>query len=317
LIGCESQTLGEDLPVAGTPFNLHYQSDRVPGRKDAYTLRNIRLSGPVVPDGLKDIRLEVSVAGRFFAQTFPAVPNQSYTFTWDGRDAYGRLIDGAQPVLVRVGYAYTPVYTRVPRFGYDGSAVVPGGITTTSRLGNDPVILWSVWKGTVGGFDAREVGPGGWMLDAHHVYDPTAHALYKGNGEVEQAVALPQGVISTFRSGTLFGGLTSLTAAPDGSFYYINGSLRVQRVAPNGIISTVGPGGYFGTAVGPDGSIYTTDQSANIRRIFPDGTVQLIPVGAHATTSLAISSDGVVYATDQLSSGNGLVWKLTPQGTRR
>lgn len=30
VIGCESQTLGEDVEVAGTPFRLHYESDRGP-----------------------------------------------------------------------------------------------------------------------------------------------------------------------------------------------------------------------------------------------------------------------------------------------
>jgi hypothetical protein len=37
IIGCETQTLGENVPVAGTPFSLHYESDRTHGRKEART----------------------------------------------------------------------------------------------------------------------------------------------------------------------------------------------------------------------------------------------------------------------------------------
>jgi hypothetical protein len=34
-IGCQNQSLGEDLPINGTPFSLHYQSDRQFGRAGA------------------------------------------------------------------------------------------------------------------------------------------------------------------------------------------------------------------------------------------------------------------------------------------
>ncbi|MGE5139058.1 MAG: hypothetical protein ACM3JD_06345, partial [Rudaea sp.] len=35
IISCETQTLGEDVPLVGTRYSLHYESDRHPGRKDA------------------------------------------------------------------------------------------------------------------------------------------------------------------------------------------------------------------------------------------------------------------------------------------
>ncbi|MCH7720809.1 MAG: hypothetical protein IH988_07440, partial [Planctomycetes bacterium] len=63
VVGCQTQTLGESVPVTGTPFTLNYISDRVPGRKDGNTL-DIPLSGASVPDSLKRIDLEVFVAGR-------------------------------------------------------------------------------------------------------------------------------------------------------------------------------------------------------------------------------------------------------------
>ena len=30
-IGCQSQSLGEDVPIVGTGFNLHYEGNRAPG----------------------------------------------------------------------------------------------------------------------------------------------------------------------------------------------------------------------------------------------------------------------------------------------
>lgn len=35
IIGCQNQTLGETIAIVGTPFALHYQSDRVSGRVGA------------------------------------------------------------------------------------------------------------------------------------------------------------------------------------------------------------------------------------------------------------------------------------------
>ena len=34
-IGCQNQSLGEDIPISGTSFSLHYQSDRRLGRAGA------------------------------------------------------------------------------------------------------------------------------------------------------------------------------------------------------------------------------------------------------------------------------------------
>src|SRR5512135_3661320 len=39
IIQCISQTLAETVPLTGTSFELHYSADRMPGRKDAYTLQ--------------------------------------------------------------------------------------------------------------------------------------------------------------------------------------------------------------------------------------------------------------------------------------
>ncbi len=112
VIEYQNQTLGERLRVVGTPFSLNYRSDRVHGRASRRTL-DISLSGATVPESLTGIRLGIRVAGRLFTEGFPGEPNQGTTFTWDGRDAYGRRVQGHHPVSVEIGYAYAPVYYPV------------------------------------------------------------------------------------------------------------------------------------------------------------------------------------------------------------
>src|SRR5581483_1094366 len=84
----ETQALGEAIPIAGTPFRLHYRSDRHPGYSSGHTLR-LAVSGTTVPASLKRVNLEVQVAGRTFTQSFAAAPNLRTEFVWDGTDAYG------------------------------------------------------------------------------------------------------------------------------------------------------------------------------------------------------------------------------------
>ena len=103
IISCQSQTLGEALTVTGTPFQLRYGSDRTPGRKDMYTL-DITLSGARLPDGMRRIVLEIVVAGQQVTKIFSVIPNQHYTFIWDGTDVYGRVVQGGALATVRIGY---------------------------------------------------------------------------------------------------------------------------------------------------------------------------------------------------------------------
>src|SRR5204863_1570109 len=109
IIGVQNQSLGEAVSIAGTPFGLNYQSDRAPGHTAAYTLK-IPLSGANVPVTLRRIHLEIEVAGRRIVENFPPQPNQIHTFTWDGKDAYGRSLQGAQPIRVAVSYEYRAQY---------------------------------------------------------------------------------------------------------------------------------------------------------------------------------------------------------------
>ena len=118
IIGCETQTLGETTPVAGTPFTLNYQSDRVPGR--AATLR-IPLSGATISFSVARIDLDVTVAGQHTTQSFAPAINLATTYQWNGLDAYGRHPQGDQTATIRISYVYQPVYSATGRFGRAGT----------------------------------------------------------------------------------------------------------------------------------------------------------------------------------------------------
>ena len=157
LIEIQNQILGVAVGITGTPFSLHYSSDRVRGRYAAYSL-NIPLSGKSVPEGLKGIKLEIFVAGQRFTKDFPPAPEQSYTFTWDGKDGSGRPVQGKQEAKIRIGYVYKAFYPR------------------------PEITRWQERTKAAGAWDASALGLNGWSLSAHHAYDRLGGVLYLGDG---------------------------------------------------------------------------------------------------------------------------------------
>ena len=180
IVGAQNQTLGEAVGVTGTPFTLHYQSDRTRDFKVAYTL-DVPVSMITVPVSLKRIDVKIGVAGRTFTATLPALPNQIYRFEWDGQDAYGRTLQGAQPVDVRVGYVFDAYYQEpgplVRAFGHGGS-----GVPISLDPARMEMTFWQTWRASIGAWDNRAAGLGGWSLSVHHAYDPVGRVFYGGDG---------------------------------------------------------------------------------------------------------------------------------------
>ncbi|MEK7298911.1 MAG: Ig-like domain-containing protein, partial [Candidatus Margulisiibacteriota bacterium] len=253
IIECENQTLGESVKVVGTPFTLHYQSDRVKGR-----VRNrldIPLSPASVPSVLKRIDLEISVAGRTFKESFPPDPDQSYEFVWDGRDAYGRVLQGEFPATVRVGYVYDGYYLMPPNlsqsFGAASGQLIPGDIPARQQA-----TLWQTQTLNIGGYDNHFRGMGGWSLDVHHEYDPNTKSIYFGNGGHRTSADDIFSIIETVAGNGMRGfsgdggpataapisSSRGITLGPDGSLYIADGN-RIRRVDPQGIITTVAGNG--------------------------------------------------------------------------
>jgi RHS repeat-associated protein len=309
VIDCENQSLGESVPIVGSSWRLQYQSQRTPGRKSSYTI-NIPVSGAApVPGTLAQMRAEVSIAGRTYQAAFAAAPNITYSVTWDGKDSYGRMPQGAQVALIQVHYDYVPQYYSVrgdaessfaEAAAAGASIFIPrdGSFITVSKSGTQRLGVW----------DARALGLGGWSLDIHHAYDVASRTLFLGDGRQRTAEALAP--IITLVAGKTFGfsgdggpavaaklgNPTSSVVAPDGSLLIADfANNRVRRVGLDGIISTIagnavqgfggdgGPatgGSLYGprtVAAGPDGSLYIADRyNHRIRRIRPDGIMTTV-----------------------------------------
>jgi len=339
IVECENQTLGETISVTGTAFSLNYRSDRVPGRVASHELV-IPLSGNTLPPGLVGIRLRVSVAGQLFEDSFPAIANQSTRFVWDGKDVYGRTVLGIQPVTVRIGYEYLPVYS-VPAAG-DTSFGRPGGAPLAGVATREPNTVIRDQRTTLGDLDPRAQGFGGWTLSVHHAYDPIGGVLYMGDGTRRSALTLGQTITTVAGNGVNAesgdGGPATRASirdpeavlpAPDGS-YYITGPFagRVRKVGPDGIVSTVAGNGQFasgpdsgiavqmplngpwGLALAPDGSLYIAEwNGSKIRRVRPDGIMTTVA----GTGVFGYSGDGGPATAAHLNAPIGLA--LGPDGS--
>src|SRR5258706_550171 len=305
MLECENQTLGERIAVTGTGLTLNYRSDRVGGRAASRQLV-IPLSGDTVPQSLAVIRLRVHVAGQVFEDSFPPTPNQQTSFTWDGKDAYGRTVIGIQPVTVLIQYEYQSVY-RQPAAG-DTSFGRAGGASIPDVNTRDLFTATTAQKTTLGRWDARAQGLAGWTLNVHHAYDPIGGVLYLGDGSKRSAQTLAQTIVTVAGKGnSAFAGdsgpatraslsANAVLAAPDGSFYITDQTnLRIRKVGPDGIIRTVAGNGVFGsgpdgglaveTAVnmsyglglGSDGALYIAEWNASkIRRVGLDGIISTV-----------------------------------------
>ncbi len=337
VIGCEDQTLGESVPVNGTPWRLHYQSERTPGRKDARSIEIPVSDSTPLPASLRAIRVEVTIAGRLYQQTFTPAPNLSYTVTWDGLDGYGRELQGAQPANVRVHYDYEPQFYAVKSdFENSFARAEAAGVAVSGSRGASSIALSRNWTEPVGASDARAFGLGGWSLEIHHIFDANSGTLLLGDGRHRRAEVMTASVITTM-AGTGVAGFTGdggpATAArlsdlrgvavgPDGSLFVSDyGNHRIRRIGPDGVITTVagtgvagfsGDGGSataaqlsfpWGVAVGPDGSLFVTDYGNHrIRRIGPDGIMTTVA----GTGVLGFSGDGELAIAAQVGYPSGI-----------
>ena len=317
VIGCENQSLGEAVPVTGTPWQLNYRSERTPGRKDA-NLLDIRLSDATIPSSVKRIELEVTVAGKRYVRSFAPSANLRHTFMYDGSDVYGRILQGRQLVSVRVGYTYAGVYltpsrreaaeAAEPLFGHFSYL----GSPASGNRERVEVTLWQEYSTLVGPGDNRALGLGGWSLSNHHAYDPHSRQLLLGDGQQRSAEAIGR-IISTV-AGNGSGGFSISDGGPatatqlnpnnvavgaDGSLYIADGGThRIRRVGPDGIITTVAGNGvkdiYGQSGFSGDGGPATAAQlnSPYGVAVGPDGSLYIADGQNHRIRR--VGPDGII-----------------------
>ncbi len=321
VIDCENQALGETLSLRGTPLSLYYWSNRTPGYLAGRILTIPLTGGTVTPPAGTHIRIRIEVAGRVFEDSVLAAAGAAYSFLWDGKDVYGRPVQGRQPLRYKVGYVYPQFYTLFTQnctVQGRGWWWIPISCAVVTSRGREDDVRWTtrvigveapaapeVW-------DARGQGWGGWTVGIHHVYDPAGQVLRMGDGQRVSAVSVNGEISNVAGNGFECGELPGTPAE-----------------CQNGIPATESSFEWpEDVAVGPDGSQYIADWPTHqIRRVGPDGIIGVVAGtgtcgysgdGGPAVAaklcqpqSVALGPDGSLYISDM---SNNRVRRVTPDG---
>ncbi len=323
VIGCLTGSLGESVPATGTPFSFVYSSGAHHGSL------SVRLSGDTVPTVLDRIDLEITIAGKTHRRSFGPAAGLTHAFVWDGLDAYGRPVQGRQPVTVRTRYIYPAQYYGVgaalARTESFGRMLRESGTwwiqVAGSRALNDVAVertFSSLVMGNgprLGAWDAAKAeGLGAWTLDVHHSYDPRDQRLYKGTGARVSATAQPAVVPTLAGTGddgdsgdggparyARFSSPQGLAFGADGSIYIADTySNRIRRIGPDGITTTVAGDGTSG--FGGDGGPAAQAQLAYPYAVAmgPNGELYIADSSNHRVRR--VGRDGIIVTV----AGNGV-----------
>ncbi len=308
VIGCEGQTLGEDVAVTGTPFTLHYQSDRSIGftvtrqldmpRQVLVDTAALTPSRPIrvneVPSHVRNLVYRLEVAGRQIVVKHPKAPIiPATTLRWDGKDAYGRTLNAPTKARLTTLFEYQNTLglsgasggggggggaARAPSFG------APPAIGAIGGVSREAVLLQQVWDGTLGTWDNR-VGLelGGWSLSPHHVYDPISGMLYLGSGERSEAATL--------------GNVARIVPPTRGTFCgAISCGIPIFTRSQVGLMTADASGRVF-IPYSVDGA--GTSAPGIIRVLSPTGTFVDSITNAGRPTAVAVAPDGTLYIAEQ------------------
>jgi RHS repeat-associated protein len=282
IIECESQQLGEEIPIAGTDYKLSYSTLALSQRTLDFTVSG----GDALPSSLKRIDLVISVAGQSKTVSFQPTQNQTYRFAWDGNDVYGRPVIGTIQPKATLHYVYPVVYYAAPAAYYASFAQFPGVSFQSStfwsgeRVYTGDVIGGRDYPGQGGSeifaseqypTDALQggdvdLGLGGWTLDVHQSFQQGRPGSLSVLSAPHTILPLSN-VIGTIAGGGAADPVSSeggpatgaqlsyplgVAHAADGSFYVADQG-RVRHVTHDGVIHTVA--GCGGKAAQCDGTI--------------------------------------------------------------
>ena len=325
VIDVQNQILGEDLPIVGTPYSLHYRSDRQPGHRPNRRL-TIPVTGEAVPASLLGVDVRVQVAGQTHRWQLPAEPNQVETFVWNGLDGYGRPVYGVARAEVMISYRYPAIYyPATSEWEQSFSGFSDNTSITIGSRASQTVSSARKWTRYLAGIADNGTDIGGWSLSSHHRADFEGGRLLLGTGERgSSAPVVP--VIETIAGGgelspTLGGEAATaydldepfgIAVSADGTLY-LGDYKYIYRVDLDGRLEIIaGNGGYgpdcqtgpaldisfdevIDMEVASDGSLYfVTDWEGCIRKLGTDGQITMVAGGDFGI------EDGVPYYPDDL-----------------
>jgi RHS repeat-associated protein len=301
ILECQSQVFRDAIPIAGTPFALHYSSERVPGREFGRSVE-IVLTPEEVPESLAGVILIVEVVGRKFRFTYPPVPNQTTTFVWDGLDVHGRPVIGQVLLEGRVGFVYPLDYGSAsgdPGFGLppNSSVSVRTALQQIVSWAEFSVVLESLNFGQTGG--QLGIGMSGWSLTPQHVHTVQARRsgeLHRGDGSrypskqpaAEDVALLSGSQVPTYiwqgdawtLQNVSFSDVAGLAVDAEGNVYFSTSSAyAIYQLRPDGAVYRMAGGGSATTW--DDGVPAVTALLDRPRRLTvgPDGTLYVAEVG--------------------------------------
>jgi hypothetical protein len=296
IIECHNMSLGEDVPLAGTGAALHYRSRTYsPGNGLGYDLpRRAKAYDLDTPTGSGDFMGRFMTLDVLGTKTEKPIDGPVYVeeLAWDGRDRYGRFVQGAVEGELCVTFVIRtrPVFfgpspsgpgsAGSPSiFGYTGSSLGVR-ISVPSPTVGSPSYITRCKPVTVGGWDITRLstGLGKWMLSMHHHYSTATGELLYGSGEVRNVDSAPR-VTTTVP--LLGGDMRDVAFGPDGQMFvlYKNAPGRnvIARVDPEIGAATVIAGGgpfEFFQEGAPSTGIYISDGAEEIA-VRRDGSVVL------------------------------------------
>ena len=325
ILECVNRVLGEDIPIAGTPYSLHYRSDRASKANRTVRIPLTEGSLPVAQPTRIDVEIEVAGQRHLISRTPPYDLWDTLEWTWDGKDAFGSTLDGSAIATVKVKNVYAGVLGTTASFGQ-----FPSGTLNGNRERRE-IYLENYREIVLGGRDAAKLGFGGWMFSPQGMRDEARRVYLTGEGRrvaVGNSAALVAGNGSGSNTdgapalGSQIANYAALAVSGAGKLYwYDSGRIRaleagvLQTIAGGGPCPAAwGPGqvdiasnslclGYVSAmAFGPDGSLYAVENGTRLLRITPE------PGGT--TTRLAGREDGAprnhVISTPTLATTVGL-----------
>ena len=316
----KSRVYHEDIAIPGTDMTLHYSSNRVRGYRRTI---NIPVSGETLPDSLKQIVVEMRVAGRVFSQTFDPLPNQVAHFSWDGLDVYENPVEHLF-ATTRIGFVYSAIYYSPQEnnrsFGKLGKTEIS---SSRERM---TITIWTNKRILLKGYDVSNPPLAqGWGLSSHHwinrINDP--YTLFKGDGKTVNHFVSDYklsyldiaNVVTVFAGNSTQGcsgdegpatdaqlmNPKSLLVDAEGNIYIADSDCNcIRKVDTDGIITTVagnGTRGYSG-----DGGLATDATLNDPASVTVDDAGNLYIADYHNGRIRKVDTDGIITTV----AGNGL-----------